>query len=249
MDFLRLMDLVDPIQLCPDCLVIRTPRSRHCTTCNRCVERFDHHCPWINNCVGINNHMWFMMFLVSLICTICIVSTGTMMALLDVNREQNIDRAKLFYELLPDEYPVDTWVFNVASYLVLGICFTFLLPVLFLFYIQLSGFCMNRTTNERFSRKKVRKVERVDSTGSSLMSTTTSLAAEDLIREMGAPTDYSDRCLPCIHNQLEMGCSKKAPAQMEIYDALVRNKEGSGSVTHLGSINDSLLDEESGDST
>lgn len=33
-DFLKLMQLIDPVQLCPDCEIVRTPRSRHCGTCN-----------------------------------------------------------------------------------------------------------------------------------------------------------------------------------------------------------------------
>lgn len=56
----------DPVLLCPDCEVIRTNRSRHCSICNRCVERFDHHCPWVNNCVGTKNHGVFLSFLVSI---------------------------------------------------------------------------------------------------------------------------------------------------------------------------------------
>ena len=57
------MYLIDPLNLCPDCSIIKTPRSRHCSTCNFCVERYDHHCPWVNNCIGAKNHHYFMTFL------------------------------------------------------------------------------------------------------------------------------------------------------------------------------------------
>jgi palmitoyltransferase len=63
--FGELLEQFDAVSLCPDCEVIRTKRSRHCSICNRCVERFDHHCPWINNCVGANNHSYFLLFLIS----------------------------------------------------------------------------------------------------------------------------------------------------------------------------------------
>lgn len=38
-------------------------RAKHCQTCKRCIRRFDHHCPWIENCVGERNHRWFVIYL------------------------------------------------------------------------------------------------------------------------------------------------------------------------------------------
>ncbi|XP_047307821.1 protein S-acyltransferase 24-like [Impatiens glandulifera] len=51
-------------QLCATCKIVRPIRAKHCSTCDRCVEQFDHHCPWVSNCIGKKNKWDFFFFLV-----------------------------------------------------------------------------------------------------------------------------------------------------------------------------------------
>uniref|UniRef100_A0A9L0II05 Palmitoyltransferase n=1 Tax=Equus asinus TaxID=9793 RepID=A0A9L0II05_EQUAS len=54
------------LQWCPKCRFHRPPRTHHCPRCNICVEDFDHHNRWVNNCVGHRNYRLYLLLVLSL---------------------------------------------------------------------------------------------------------------------------------------------------------------------------------------
>ncbi|XP_037755893.1 palmitoyltransferase ZDHHC13 isoform X6 [Chelonia mydas] len=51
---------------CTSCLVKKPLRSMHCIACNSCTAKYDQHCLWTGQCIGVGNHYYFILFLLFL---------------------------------------------------------------------------------------------------------------------------------------------------------------------------------------
>lgn len=71
----------DAIQ-CQWCnIILSDTRTKHCSLCNKCVEVFDHHCKWLNQCIGRRNYKHFI---ASVICGCLFCAAVSVLSLVEV---------------------------------------------------------------------------------------------------------------------------------------------------------------------
>ncbi|CAG9330515.1 unnamed protein product [Blepharisma stoltei] len=144
----QLYDKYESHLVCPDCRIYRPARSRHCQCCDRCVEKFDHHCPWVNNCIAARNLGHFFIFINTVWVTLAFSIYVCQEVLRSDDTEDGIIPLDLFYSKL------------IAG--ALGIlALLFIIPVTILVVVHYQNFSRNTTTNERFSKAVNRLNENV----------------------------------------------------------------------------------------
>lgn len=127
--------------ICSFCEVKKDLKTKHCHHCDRCVQNFDHHCPWIRNCVGKNNFRTFMFFL-----TICCIDFLYTSVLGMLDYFQLLQDRRRFFELKTYHKEL-----GLAVTIVCMFSFFFAFPI---WCLQISNLLKKTTTQERFGFKK-----------------------------------------------------------------------------------------------
>lgn len=122
------------------CHFYQPPRAHHCSVNDNCIEKFDHHCPWVGTTIGLRNYRFFLLFIftASMLC-LYVISTGVLAVKL---AHDDLETDDLKIEEAIEEVPA---AIAISAYCLLGFLFV---GGLSFFHVYLVS--TNQTTYENF---------------------------------------------------------------------------------------------------
>ncbi|EER36484.1 palmitoyltransferase akr1 [Histoplasma capsulatum H143] len=132
----------DEDNFCVYCMIRKPLRSKHCRRCKRCVSKHDHHCPWIDNCVGANNLRHFILYIFSMEIGI-IFFIQLVMAHIDLIPARSDAECNILSSVLCDILSRDTFTIILTIWISIQLIWVSMLCV-----VQLVQISRNQTTYE-----------------------------------------------------------------------------------------------------
>mmetsp|Transcript_14045 Transcript_14045/g.30408 ORF Transcript_14045/g.30408 Transcript_14045/m.30408 type:complete len:424 (+) Transcript_14045:382-1653(+) len=130
------------------CHFYQPPRAHHCSVNDNCIERFDHHCPWVGTTIGKRNYRTFLLFIYTST-VLCLYVFGCCLAQLFVKHNELQADADA-----QGDYGANVWGKTIGQVIpaIVLMAFTFLffwfVGGLSMFHCYLVG--SNQTTYENF---------------------------------------------------------------------------------------------------
>lgn len=142
---------------CPYCKIQKTITIKHCHVCNICVDGFDHHCNWIDNCVGINNIARFFLFILCTLFNLAFCYYISLIAFIygDNYKGTKISEKKIFQDKYLDSVFGFSFIIkfqskNLMALFIMSICIFFFVHVSFVLWTQIKnrGICKKLISSE-----------------------------------------------------------------------------------------------------
>jgi len=113
------------IRICLKCCIIKPDRCSHCKSCQKCILKRDHNCPWLNKCIGYSNQKYYICMLTYLTSMFSFILTSLFCTVFDklklVHSNFNKD-SSLFFNLSIEERANMIYIFILYLLCVLFIC-------------------------------------------------------------------------------------------------------------------------------
>ncbi|EGG01113.1 uncharacterized protein MELLADRAFT_30497, partial [Melampsora larici-populina 98AG31] len=75
---------------CSTCCTYRPPRSSHCRMCDCCIDGLDHHCTYLNNCIGSRNYLYYLTFLITSVLSLVMIIGTSIWRVLNFHQSNQI---------------------------------------------------------------------------------------------------------------------------------------------------------------